>query len=75
MTRPTPTRPRKPKPGTAGPRSTGRLQRAIDGAVAREIQAALKETDGGILAAAKLLGISKVSLWKRIKTLGLRARA
>jgi len=62
----------KPTPGTTGPRSAGRLQRAIDETVRREILAALKETDGAVLAAARLLGISKVSMWKRMKTSGLR---
>jgi transcriptional regulator of acetoin/glycerol metabolism len=62
------------KPGTTGPRSGGRLQRAIDAAVAREIRDALKETEGAVLAAAKVLGISKVSLWKRMKVLGITVR-
>jgi transcriptional regulator of acetoin/glycerol metabolism len=58
-----------------GSRTYGRLQAALDTAAQREIQAALRETDGQIVAAAKLLGISKVALWKRIralKALGLR---
>lgn len=63
---------RKPKPGTAGPRSAGRLQRAIDEAARREITAALRETDGKLSAAAKVLGISYVALWARMKALGIR---
>jgi transcriptional regulator of acetoin/glycerol metabolism len=63
---------RKPKPGTAGPRSAGRLQRALDATATREIRAALAEA-GGVVAAARLLGISKVALWKRMRALGIRA--
>ena len=69
---PAPTRRRrKPKPGTAGPRSGGRLQKALDETATREIEAALQETDGAIVAAAKILGISKVALWKRMRALGI----
>lgn len=57
-------------PGKTGPRSAGRLQRAIDETVTREIKAALAEA-GGMVAAARLLGISKVALWKRMRSLGI----
>lgn len=70
--RPTKTGPAR-KPGTAGPRSAGRLQRAIDEAVRREIERALRETDGAVVASARVLGISKVALWKRMRALGIRA--
>ncbi len=60
------------KPGTAGPRSSGRLQKAIDDAIRREIKAALRETDGQPVAAAKILGISYVALWARMRDLGIR---
>lgn len=63
---------RKPKPGTAGPRSAGRLQRALDATATREIKSALAEA-GGVVAAARLLGISKVALWKRMRALGITA--
>lgn len=66
-------KPRKPKPGTAGPRSTGRLQRAIDLAVTREISAALKETGGNIAEAARRLGVSYQGLWKRLAALEIDA--
>jgi DNA-binding NtrC family response regulator len=77
MTRkaPTPTRRPKPKPGRAGPRSAGRLQRAIDEATAkaakREIEAALKEADGVVTRAARLLGISRIALRARMNALGI----
>jgi len=70
MTRRTP--PRKPKPGSAGPRSTGRLQRAIDDVVRREIAAALREADGQVVEAARLLGITRISLWARMRSLGVK---
>lgn len=63
---------RKPKPGTAGPRSTGRLQRAIDATVAREIKTALAEAGGVITDAARLLGISRIALRARMNALGIR---
>jgi DNA-binding NtrC family response regulator len=62
---------RKPKPGTAGPRSAGRLQRAIDDAVRREITAALEETAGNITHAARVLGVSRIALRARMNALGL----
>ena len=66
-------RPRKaPKRPMGGPRTYGRLQKALDEAARREIEAALAET-GGVVAAAKALGISKVALWKRMRALGMRS--
>jgi DNA-binding NtrC family response regulator len=62
---------RKPKPGTAGPRSAGRLQRAIDEVVRREISAALQETGGNVVQSARLLGISQPGLYKRLAALGM----
>ena len=65
--------PRKKRipPGTAGPRSAGRLQRAIDAAVKREIAAALAENGGNVTHAAKALGISRISLHARMNALGV----
>lgn len=60
---------RKPKPGAAGPRSAGRLQRAIDETVKREINAALEETAGNVTHAAKALGISRIALRARMNAL------
>lgn len=71
MTRKQTGRPPKPRPGAAGSRSGGRLQRALDSAARHEIETALRETDGAVVAAARLLGISKVALWKRMKALGI----
>jgi DNA-binding NtrC family response regulator len=62
---------RHAKPGTTGPRSTGRLQRAIDEAVRREIAAALRETGGNVVRAAQALGISQPGLYKRLTALGI----
>ncbi len=68
-------KPRKPakRPG-GGPRTYGRLQRALDDAARREIKAVLKETGGQVVAAATSLGISKVALWKRMRALGIKAK-
>jgi DNA-binding NtrC family response regulator len=58
---------------TGGPRTYGRLQRALDEAARREIKAALKETGGNVSAAAKALGIGRPRLWSRMKALGVRS--
>lgn len=60
---------RKPTPGTAGPRSAGRLQRALDATAKREIDAALREAQGNIAEAARRLGVSYKGLWKRLDSL------
>ncbi len=60
-----------PKPA-GGPRTYGRLQRALDDAARREIEAALKETGGNVSEAARALGVNRVSLWKRMRALGIR---
>jgi len=59
------------KPGAAGPRSTGRLQQAIDETVKREIEAALTESGGNVTRAASALGVSLRGLWKRLATLDI----
>lgn len=56
-----------------GPRTFGRLQRAIDDAAEREIKAALRETGGNVSAAAKALGVSRPALWARMTVLGIAA--
>ena len=76
MTRHTPPRPhRKPKSRHAGPRSAGRLQRAIDEAtdrvVRQEIAAALRETGGNVVHAARRLGISQPSMYARMAAVGI----
>jgi DNA-binding NtrC family response regulator len=64
-----------PKPGMAGPRSAGRLQQAIDHAVdatvRREIIAALKQTGGNVVHAARALGISQPSMYGRMAAVGI----
>jgi DNA-binding NtrC family response regulator len=67
--------PPKPKPGTAGPRSAGRLQRAIDASVTREIEAALRETAGNVTRSAAALGITRAALIGRLRSLGIDAAA
>lgn len=62
---------RTPKPGAAGPRSAGRLQRAIDEVVRREISAALTETNGNVSEAARVLGVSRRGLWARLNSLAI----
>jgi transcriptional regulator with GAF, ATPase, and Fis domain len=69
MSRRTKSVPSKPRLGTAGPRSTGRLQRAIDATVRKEIQAALRETAGNLAAAARLLGVTEMAIRKRLRSL------
>ena len=68
-------KPRKPaKRPRGGPRTYGRLQRALDDAARGEIKAVLKETGGQVVAAATSLGVSKVALWKRMRALGIKAK-
>jgi transcriptional regulator of acetoin/glycerol metabolism len=64
---------RKPKPGKAGPRSAGRLQRAIDETVRREIGRALDDAQGNVSEAARALGVSRPSLWARMRALKIAA--
>jgi len=71
MKRSTRTSRRKAKPGSAGPRSTGRLQRAIDEVVRREIEAALRENGGNVAASARALGVTEMALRKRLRSLGI----
>jgi DNA-binding NtrC family response regulator len=54
-----------------GPRTYGRLQRALDDAARAEIQAALKETGGNVTKASVALGVHRVSLVKRMDALDI----
>jgi DNA-binding NtrC family response regulator len=56
-----------------GPRTFGRLQRALDDAARAEIDAALKETGGNVTHAARALGISQPALLRRLNALGITA--
>ena len=47
------------------------LSETRDGAERRQIERALKETDGHILAAAKLLGVSRTTLWDKMRRLDI----
>jgi DNA-binding NtrC family response regulator len=58
------------KPGDASPFVT--LAATRDRAERRQIERALKRTSGQIQAAAKLLGVSRTTLWEKMVRLGLR---
>ena len=47
------------------------LSQARDLAERRQIERALRQTDGQIIEAAKLLGISRTTLWEKMRRLGL----
>jgi transcriptional regulator of acetoin/glycerol metabolism len=47
------------------------LSETRDFAERRQIERALKQTDRQILEAAKLLGISRTTLWDKMKRLGI----
>ena len=63
---------RKPRP-RGGPRTYGRLQRALDDAARHEIEAVLKETGGNVSEAARVLGIGRPRLWARMQALSIRS--
>jgi transcriptional regulator with GAF, ATPase, and Fis domain len=65
----------KPRAGSAGPRSAGRLQGAIDAVVRREIGAALRESRGNVAAAARALGITEMAIRKRLRSLRINPNA
>jgi DNA-binding NtrC family response regulator len=49
------------------------LAAARDAAEQQEIERALKETNGQIAEAAKLLGVSRTTLWERMRRFGINA--
>jgi DNA-binding NtrC family response regulator len=49
------------------------LSETRDLAERRQIERALKQTDGQIIEAAKLLGVSRTTLWDKMRRLGLSA--
>jgi DNA-binding NtrC family response regulator len=51
------------------------LSEARDFAERRQIERALKRTDGQILEAANLLGISRTTLWEKMRRLGVNPHA
>jgi two-component system response regulator HydG len=59
-------------PGAAVPAS-GRKETAGDAAEAQRIRKALEQADGNRTAAAKALGISRVTLWHKVKRYGIEA--
>jgi DNA-binding NtrC family response regulator len=58
-------------PSLASPRSAEPLRRAVERAEMETIRAALAATDGRRNDAAEILGISRKTLWEKIKTYGL----
>ncbi len=66
-------RPTSPAPSgpPAPPASPGLLGQDQDAAMRQEIEQALAQTGGRKAQAAELLGISRVTLWKRMKRLGM----
>jgi|GEM_PF-4636943 len=59
---------KKTKKLLGGPRTFGRLQAAIDKVVQKEVRAAMKEAGGNVTLAAELLGVSRRSIWARMKS-------
>ena len=59
---------------TGGPRSAGRLQRALDETARREITLALTEARGNVSEAARALGVSRIALYARMKSLHIGSR-
>ncbi|MCA1952005.1 MAG: sigma-54 dependent transcriptional regulator [Hyphomicrobiales bacterium] len=51
----------------------GTLSAARDAAERRRIESALRETGGHVGATARLLGISRTTLWERMRRLGIHA--
>ena len=47
------------------------LSEARDTAERHQIERALRETEGHILEAARLLGISRTTLWEKMRRLGV----
>jgi DNA-binding NtrC family response regulator len=59
--------------GPSGSQPFATLSEARDDAERRQIERALKETDGHIIEAAALLGVSRTTLWEKMRRLGLAA--
>lgn len=53
------------------PRPFATLSEARDDAERRQIERALKETGGHMIEAARMLGISRTTLWEKMRRLGL----
>ena len=58
-------------PAADAAKSFSTLSEARDEAERRQIEMALKETGGHIIEAAKLLGVSRTTLWEKMRRLGL----
>jgi len=64
-----PARKRPPRKRPGGSVGDGRLQKALDETARREIGAALQEAKGSIAEAARLLGLTRRALYKRMEVL------
>jgi transcriptional regulator of acetoin/glycerol metabolism len=58
-------------PGERGAGVIATLAEARDAAERRQIERALAQTDGRIQAAAALLGVSRTTLWEKMRRLGI----
>ena len=65
--------PERRRPAASDGEGVPRLSAARDAAERRAIQHALRETHGQIQEAAKLLGISRTTLWDRMRRFGMDA--
>ena len=57
--------------GTEPTRPIVTLSEAREDAERRQIEIALKETRGHLIEAARLLGVSRTTLWEKMRRLGL----
>jgi two-component system response regulator HydG len=67
--------PDRTRPQASEPVQFATLSQARDVAERRQIERALKETSGQILEAAALLGISRTTLWDKMRRLGITGQA
>jgi DNA-binding NtrC family response regulator len=56
-------------------RSIATLSEAREDAERRQIEIALKETHGHLIEAARILGVSRTTLWEKMRRLGLTAES
>ena len=57
--------------GSEAARPFATLSEAREDAERRQIEIALRETRGHLIEAARLLGVSRTTLWEKMKRLGL----
>jgi transcriptional regulator of acetoin/glycerol metabolism len=59
------------EPAAPPPAGAGSLEGALDEAARAAIQDALRRAQGNRAEAARLLGVSRTTLWKRMRELGI----